>query len=167
MSKFTKICPVCGKTFETNRPFQKYCSHDCQANNKYQEKECAYCGKKYSHTTRLSKYCSVECRRKAAKEKLIQSTTMRICAYCGKEFKPASNFMKYCSVECQKKANDAKKHEESKSPFAKPKESFLDKWIDEANACGMSYGQYKAQIQIFGKTFEELKAAYDRRTGSG
>ena len=159
MSKFTKICPVCGKTFETNIPHQKYCSYDCRLDKNLQ-KECAFCGKKFLPTYSFNKYCSVECRRNAAK--YVHTVEVKTCAYCGEEFKPATNFVKYCSVECQRKANDKKKHEEYASPFAKPKESFLDKRIEEANACGLSYGYYIA-LRRLGKTFEELKATYGRR----
>ena len=34
----------------------------------------------------------------------------------------------------------------------------LDDWIREADACGMSYGMYRAAVEVFGKSFEELKS---------
>ena len=66
-----KTCPHCGKTFETNRSYQIYCSKTCNGaayNLRHDgkiSKTCAYCNGAF--TTRDSKkiYCSVMCRRSA------------------------------------------------------------------------------------------------------
>ena len=66
-----KICPHCGKEFETNRADKKYCSRACtRAAYRLRHdgkitKTCAYCNGAF--TTRDSKkiYCSVMCRRSA------------------------------------------------------------------------------------------------------
>ena len=94
------------------------------------------------------------------------------CVRCGNEIKPFSSKSRYCSSECARKANiaktkalQAKKRGEQATKQAvavftrKPVEgkSFAD-WCREANECGMDYGNYRAQIEVFGKTFEELKA---------
>lgn len=137
MSEFTKTCPVCGKKFEPIRKTKKCCSYKC---------------------------ANIHWRKSVGltKEKVIKT-----CPTCGKPFEPSRSDQIYCSKACCNKAygkaNYKKKHEEYASPFAKPKESFLDKRIEEANACGLSYGQYKAQIAM-GKTFDELKAIHEART---
>lgn len=66
-----KTCAFCGKEFETNRPYQIYCSETCNRaayrlrHDRTVTKTCAYCHGEF--TTRDSKkiYCSVMCRRSA------------------------------------------------------------------------------------------------------
>ena len=41
--------------------------------------------------------------------------------------------------------------------------SHLDEVVRLADECGLSYGKYKLMTTVFGKTFEELKADFDRR----
>ena len=135
--KFIKTCPTCGKTFETSRSDQIYCSKFC-------------CHKAHYVPKKLLKKCVV----------------------CGKEFRAGQPFAKYCSDECQKLARQQLLESVTKQTFevdgfnnfckSLPKNPLLDKHIKEADACGLSYGQYKAQLRL-GKTFEELKAQHDRR----
>lgn len=75
----TETCPICGKTFETNHPLKKYCSHECYLIHAKQN---------------LKKYREEQHRLK--KEKVKK------CPTCGKEFKPDPPQKKYCSPECAK-----------------------------------------------------------------
>ena len=45
-----------------------------------------------------------------------------------------------------------------KKPELHSETKSLDDWIREAAECNLDYGNYRAQIELFGKTFEELKA---------
>lgn len=75
------------------------------------------------------------------------------CEHCGKKFmgiKYGNNDIHFCCTECKKAYYWWKKHPK------KDKKS-LAQWNTEARACGMTYGQYRTQIERFGKTFEELK----------
>lgn len=114
-------------------------------------KNCALCGKEFETQTPNRKYCSPECRQKA-------QVYYKICPFCDKEFKTRYKHQIYCSAQCHKKKVIAdcsatyKKHVSSPSNF--------DERIKQADACGLSYGNYVAQLRL-GKTFEELKAAYE------
>ena len=48
-----------------------------------------------------------------------------------------------------------------KMPKAKA-ESHFERRIREAAECGLSYGCYVAQVERFGKTYEELRTAYEK-----
>jgi len=95
------------------------------------------------------------------------------CETCGEEFKPKNSGQKYCSRECghkavsqsyelariQKAANEATARALAKAIHKRT----LADWEREAADCNMDYGTYRAQIEVFGKTYEELKATADRR----
>ena len=57
-----KVCPTCGKEFETSHNSQKYCSQDCWKTTV--KKICEYCGKEFVTTYRNKKTCSPECQKK-------------------------------------------------------------------------------------------------------
>ena len=101
------------------------------------------------------------------------------CETCGEEFKPKNSGQKYCCLACYLKAkyrkraqrfNAERAHEQKAVNDATVRNlqkklntrSFAD-WQREAAECNMDYGNYRAQIEVFGKTYEELKATADRR----
>ena len=93
------------------------------------------------------------------------------CKFCGKVFEAINPNQIYCSVDCRYEhtlAESKKKTAERKNPAPpilrakKKKKRTIDDYIAESEACGLSYGQYKAQLRL-GKTFEELKAAYEEK----
>lgn len=76
-----KICPYCGKKFETDRKIKKFCCTKCQVNYNNQiikekrankKKHCRYCGKEFSQKWN-EQYCSEKCRIQARREKERQS----------------------------------------------------------------------------------------------
>lgn len=89
--KYTQTCAVCGKTFKTNIPHQKYCSSACftAAKNKRCSKykrsfkiTCSNCGKTYISTSHSQKICrdcyyqlcnTPEIKRRQANEMLIRN----------------------------------------------------------------------------------------------
>ena len=75
-----KVCPVCGKNFESVRSQKKYCSPECLGKA---QKESL---KRYKQAYRRKK------------------KTEKICAICGKIFTPTNRARKYCSPECAKKS---------------------------------------------------------------
>lgn len=76
------------------------------------------------------------------------------CAHCGKKFEPNRATQIYCGTNCR--ANAYRKWKPRKKP-SRP----LRQWLEEAAACGMSYGKYRCAIEQLGKTFEELKTDYE------
>ena len=58
----------------------------------------------------------------------------------------------------KKNAISAPKVHKPKKP---PKKTF-NELVAESDACGMSYGKYKVALKS-GKTFEELKAEYEKQ----
>ena len=83
----TKICKVCGKSFEPKRSNQVYCSKECYLKHK----------RWYSRVYH-------DKRKKALK---------RICLWCKKEFSPVGK-EKYCSEECKRKAQNQRNLEYKK-----------------------------------------------------
>ena len=179
MNKITKTCPVCGKEFEPIRKTKKCCSYKCS--NIYWRKSvgltkekviktCPTCGKTFEPSRSDQIYCSKACCNKAYN--VPSKKLLKKCVVCGKEFHAGQPFAKYCSDECRKLARQQLLESVTKQTFevdgfnnfckSLPKNPLLDKHIKEADACGLSYGQYKAQLRL-GKTFEELKAQHDRR----
>lgn len=182
-------CLNCGKPIDNNK---FYCSvacrllyHEKTGTTKCPtvKRTCKFCGKEFITKSSNRIYCNLKCRRQAEllrprrpsekRRKRIIKPIEKICPNCGKTFATIRYNQVYCDKYCKKefdyKANQALKSEKKTiEPVKKPAKnaeptSNLDTLINEAEACGMSYGQYKAQIKFFGKTFEELKAAYERR----
>ena len=81
------------------------------------------------------------------------------CKLCGRNFEPHNSQQKYCSQSCSSKYqnNFTRSEEFEKVQRREEKEKRFEKWIEEAAQCGMSYGQYRAAREFFGKTFEELR----------
>lgn len=163
--KFKKICMICGNEFETHKHNQKYCSNCGYLGVRSKhiktdphpkkdtviKKVCLCCGNEFTPVNKAQKYCSPDCFYKRFKP------TYRICKCCGTKFLATSDSQIYCSEYCRLVMR------EDYTPVIKSpaEKSNLDKLVDEADACGLSYGQYKAQIAM-GKTFEELKALHER-----
>lgn len=150
MSTMIKTCLFCGKKFEAKKRTQKFCSHFCFWHYTWQNKsviikKCLVCGKEFETTTPHQKYCSPECRQK------VQGY-LKTCPVCGKQFKTNSKNRIYCSTVCRNAKPETRCTKREPSPF--------DIRIKEADACGLSYGYYSAHLRL-GKTFEELKAAYE------
>ena len=146
--RLEKVCGICGTTFITNRPYQKFCR--CCADLGKQLRQKAYRQSKKAQTK--------------PEDELFE----KVCPICGKDFTTSNEKRIYCSEKCRnasvlqkQKAYQAAASAELENQ--KNKNAHLDQVISEAYACGLTYGQYKVQVQIFGKTFEELKAEYDSR----
>lgn len=78
----TKKCLICGKTFTTKYPDQKFCSADCRRINR---------------NARVREYLKTSyLKRKAEK------TETRNCLVCGKEFTTSNSNKKYCSDKCRR-----------------------------------------------------------------
>ena len=77
---------------------------------------------------------------------------LRECLLCEAEFETRHAGSHYCP-ECRDYIRTGKPvlWEDEPSKSVKP----LDSWIAEANACGMSYGTYRAARRL-GFSFEEL-----------
>jgi len=162
-------CQHCGKEFIKWRGNQKFCSAQCRDNHEKANrpkaqpkppKVCAQCGQEFIPTNNNQKYCSVVCCEAHWHRSAVEKTLT--CKTCGKKFTDVYN-AKYCSKKCR---DEAIKKEQAKQAMAKAtgeKVKTLSDWTREARECNMDYGQYRAQIEVFGKTFEELKATADAR----
>lgn len=89
-------------------------------------------------------------------------THKKKCKFCGDVFETDQPNQIYCTAECR---SDYELEKKKKAPVIvkeKKVKRTIDDYIAESAACGLSYGKYKAQLRL-GKTFEELKAAYNER----
>ena len=78
-----KICPVCGKVFETIYKAKVYCSGECAQENALRKKRanwnkphsavCPVCGVEFIWTGKRRRYCSKTCYRKANRERVGRS----------------------------------------------------------------------------------------------
>jgi len=111
-----KVCPTCGKEFETPYNSQKYCSPACWKSTV--KKICVYCGKEFETPYNKQKYCSNACKSKARlqhtqqqkylyarsernDDKYFKGLGKRQCLYCGKEFAPIRRTEKFCCSWCE------------------------------------------------------------------
>lgn len=101
---------------------------------------------------------------KPKKSTKTTTTYKKKCKFCGKTFETTCPAQIYCSGACRY-ANERANCTKQAPPILrakKKKKRTIDDYIAESEACGLSYGQYKAQLRL-GKTFEELKAAYEEK----
>lgn len=109
-----KICPICGKEFETTKTKVKYCSSVCVCESKsikalqyvkrvqHAPKACEECGKEFIPKNIKSKYCCAECKKRYYAKQPKKGFTPKKCEYCGNEFIPNSSSAKYCCEKCRK-----------------------------------------------------------------
>ena len=84
-------------------------------------------------------------------------TVIVSCCVCGNPFAAMNRGKRYCSVTCQNFAASERarikyqKEKERKSrPQPQKKEKTIEEWNAEARAAGMSYGRYRAMIELQG-----------------
>lgn len=67
-TEYTKICPVCGNMFRTNRYNAVFCSRKCSGASKHKEQVrhiCEYCGGEfYKKPSNKNRFCSYSCSQK-------------------------------------------------------------------------------------------------------
>jgi len=145
MAITSKICPVCGKPFETNRHDKFYCSQSCKSKNDIIRKHiCPTCGKSF-WAGKGKIYCSRECKltkngahmsekiiekpiqtiRKPVPTKGRKPLARKICPVCGTTFVTNRND-KYCSQQCRSKASWQRIRDTN----------------EQARKLGLSYGQF-------------------------
>ena len=143
----TKICPTCGKEFTPTANAQKFCSVKCTKPVVY-KLTCRYCGQKFESKNPAQLYCNERCR-----EKYHKTHQKNICPICDKEYRGGRKFCPEC-MEAIYSPRSAQVEVETQPKPTKP----LSEWISEARECNMDYGTYRAQIEVFGKTFAQCKA---------
>lgn len=87
--KYTKICAICNKEFQSNYSNAKYCTDECRSAKIV---NCAHCGKEFDYNQKKSSFCSMECTREVL---------LKICQHCGKEFLSGISTEKYCNWKCK------------------------------------------------------------------
>ena len=77
------------------------------------------------------------------------------CRQCGKMFEATKQGILYCGPDCRAvaaserdKRNYYKNKELKNRPRIRKKEKSLAEWDAEARAAGMSYGQYRAMVEM-------------------
>ena len=163
----TRECPNCHKKFTTTYSTKVYCSYRCKEEYKStlqkirvptpvpESRKCEYCGKEFKPKVHNQKYCSDECSRavqfgiKTSQEK----NTKVKCPQCGEEFVRTVGTQKFCSTRCRERYYKGRPR-----PAKKSTGKTLSDWAREAKECNLDYGNYRAMIEIMGKTYEELKA---------
>lgn len=143
------------------------------------ETYCANCGKKIRRTPKqvvATRFCSEDCKIKFNIRFQADLSVIKYkkCAWCGDNFLPTNESNIYCSKNCSrlainKRARDKRAAEKkeletlNKEIYGERKEPTVsvEQLAREADDCGLSYGKYKVQRFTYGKTYEELKAAYE------
>lgn len=90
---YSKTCPTCGKTYETNRPRQQFCSKPCI--RKRPIDFCERCGKPRPRVNR--QFCSRACRAATDAHPPLN------CIRCDGEFKARTGSAytnEFCSLRC-------------------------------------------------------------------
>ena len=161
----TKKCVVCGKDFETKNQAVLTCSKECSyvrnlelSKQKRHEKNiktvclkvCPICKNEFVPSVKHQKFCSEKCRRayNADKDSLNRKQRRLDYDFQNEEYVEIhrdilTNLLRRIFNRETVRKNSAKR---------KP----LDDWIKEADICGLSYGKYRAAVEVFGKSFEEL-----------
>lgn len=109
-TRYTKVCPTCGKTFITAKKDQIYCSRDCSLNKinwddiKDQFLEMYNAGKSKSEISKvlkiaISSVTNLEYTHKLTRKEPDPVEHIKTCPSCGKEFKAEKDQI-YCSTEC-------------------------------------------------------------------
>lgn len=166
-----RVCEICGQEFEKVGNKSKYCSEECrrkayEARHPVHHKECKICGKEFETRYGAKATCSNECaremkrRRDAERERREHRTdgiasfpkrkVTRKCAMCGVKFEVTTAGQKHCPT-CREKIYSPPE------PARSSEKKTLEDWVREAQACGMSYGAYRMQVEHFGKTYEDLR----------
>ena len=140
--------------------------------------KCAYCGKEFEIKQAWRKFCSIECSiawrdiyqkeryKKIRAEKLAKKVETQNRQVEGEvdtlaNGKPIINMQR--GANNTHYAPEAVRYLYKKGKPTKPpkRKSTLDQITKEAAECGLSYGKYRAYLNM-GKTYEELKAAFEK-----
>ena len=171
---FSKTCELCGESFETRLPRQKYCSKKCRMTMADVERKkkkvykagpgtvCLYCGKiigldRVNNTT----YCSDECVYKARKQRdrnRIRAQNpigARNCEYCGAPFMPKHKHQKYCSGDCSNRVHYERARLKREQELSTPK-------IKKCGWCGKDFESYHSR-----KKYCSEECAYEANKANG
>lgn len=114
-----KICPVCGKTFKSNRNNPIYCSRSCvniHMTTDNPPKKCIICGKTFIPPKhhKDTQTCSPSCSAKSAWLLKKANAKEYICEVCGNHFlSSATPPPRFCSKKCQmRNARSQESHQE-------------------------------------------------------
>ena len=158
-------CKYCGKPLTESqiKKGNKYCSKSCSSQARKNqappvpEVRCECCGKLLNRKQIANggRYCSRDCagtttkkRNHEAEERLYKKK----CKACGKEFTSVGYRQKYCSEECRgyggelsrARAREQYQKQKAAEEVKKRNKNRLANDLAQANAHGMSYGQWKA-----------------------
>ena len=158
------FCVQCGKEIVGRRAQAKFCSAEClHAFYRVSDnlpRTCKFCGKPFSKRNRKRKFCSDQCRDAFYRQKRKSQPLLKTCPVCGKEFPDKGHWGKCCGRKCR----ELLRRQEAQPKIELPRARGLDDWVREAAECNLDYGSYRALIER-GKTFDELKAGAQNRTG--
>lgn len=158
-----RACVICGKKFLTRNDKQIYCSSDCRKvyHKKFTEPlrrahdepavqaTCSICGANFTKSFHTQKFCP-DCRNKLNNARAKAPDLTIVCDNCGHPFTPRNANQRFCCKSC------ADHHSLNHTPCRCEPVKSLEQWQNEAAACGLSYGKYRAALAS-GKSFEELK----------
>ena len=150
----TKICPQCGREFETENIRQAYCSDRCRRQYGSQKqygskgkkplltKECPMCHKIFYTARAKQIYCGPECRQKIKNQKNREMYAKHaeikkserpkvVCVICGKVFYQAYTDTQTCSSNCRNqllKLNRMEKNPHANREFYPGTVGLIHKW---------------------------------------
>ncbi len=152
-----RVCEVCGERFIPNTANQRSCSA-CSAKDRSggrrrtsEERNCEICGKPFVPRSPSQKYCSKECAGTVSVRKQYEP---RQCNTCGKLFVPKVYNQRYCSADCSGRvkkddySTNLRKAERQRLWESRQRLIKMEKAAKEA---GMSYGKYRAFLEMKGE----------------
>lgn len=112
MRIYDHVCEVCGKSFQTRKPIQQYCSRDCAnrakrtgANPHYQH-ICRYCGKEWTDYYPVRTHCSRKCRDDEKRNCITLTCEVCQTPFTAKAYR--TNIARFCSRKCMYTAKRTK-----------------------------------------------------------
>lgn len=172
-----KICPICGKEFETKKNAKKYCSVACRkkaASYRFQEKHkrigiCAWCGKEFETRSANRLYCSDVCgylarRQKELEARRNQPPIKKRCVICGEEFETINPNQILCSNKmCHRKHNSSQQkkrddaNRQADRPITETTRMIVGWYHDEDGfTAGQIAKELHRDIEDIKRIFEEL-----------
>jgi Recombination endonuclease VII len=136
----TKLCPVCGQSFEPSRHHpnrQVYCSRECcniGRRTNPSERACLACSTVFAPVGNQI-YCCRQCAARAGERRRSARRIVpaRSCDYCGAEFTCRDdNRRKYCSVTC---AQTAKSLREAERRYGITMAGYRRLWLAQGGIC--------------------------------
>lgn len=170
-----KVCKVCGKEFHPCTEHRSYCSPECLAVGRKDNRRgkshtatgvvydrvCDFCGKPFTTNKPNKRFCCKKCqktddnrqRRDDRKAKVVVLT--KTCVWCGETFETTKSFKICCSPKCSYNYNN---HQCSKAELEERRQAKREEAVRKAAEKAM-------KVRVNGLTEEQMQAVVDAQDG--